>query len=140
MTDRHARCACGKLSVTLAGDPFVVLLCNCTDCQRRTGSIFGVSAFFKGDQVVATGGTAARYTKTAESGRQVQFHFCPGCGTSLYWTQPDAPLSEGLGVAVGCFTDPAFPKPALVGWCDSAVAWATFPEGVPRLATQPDSF
>jgi hypothetical protein len=138
MSYRHARCLCGQLSVTLGGDPFVVLLCNCTDCQRRSGSIYGVGAYFAGAQAVATAGTARRYTKTAQSGRLVQFHFCPDCGTSLYWTAPDAPLSEGLGVAVGCFNDRSFPRPDLIAWCDSALAWATFPDGVERQATQPD--
>ncbi len=135
---RHARCACGQLSVTLSGDPFVVLLCNCTDCQRRTGSVYGVGAYFKGVQLVEAKGEAKRYTKTGASGRPVQFHFCPVCGSSLYWTAPDVPLTDGLGVAVGCFNDPTFPMPDLVAWCDSAIRWATFPDGVDQAATQPD--
>ena len=110
---RHARCLCGQLSITLSGDPFAVLLCNCTDCQRRTGSVYGVGAYFTGEQIVALVGETRRYTKVAASGRPVQFHFCPTCATTLHWTAPDAPLSEGVGVAVGCFNDRDFPPPVL---------------------------
>src|SRR5262245_15411324 len=43
---RVARCACGGLSVTVQGEPEFVVLCHCTQCQRRTGSPFGVGAYF----------------------------------------------------------------------------------------------
>ena len=138
MPTRTAHCLCGQLSVTLTGEPFAVLLCSCTDCQRRTGSTYGVGAYFHGPQVLAQTGAARRFTKIADSGRPVQFHFCPNCGTSLYWTVPDAPLSEGLGVAVGCFGDPRFPQPTLATWYDSRIDWTALPEGVPRMARQPD--
>jgi Glutathione-dependent formaldehyde-activating enzyme len=38
------------------------------------------------------------------------FHFCPQCGSNVYW-EPGR-LPEMIGVAVGCFADPAFPPPS----------------------------
>lgn len=135
---RHARCACGQLSLSVTGEPFAVLLCNCAQCQRRTGSAYGLGAYFAGAQVTALRGEASRYRKTADSGRQVEFHFCPACGTSLYWTAPGAATAEGLGVAVGCFADPDFPKPVLAAWCEQRLAWAPLPAGIAEDARQPD--
>jgi hypothetical protein len=43
-----------------------------------------------------------------------QYHFCPECGSTLYWEIDDAP--DFLGVAVGGFTDPTFPPPIISGF------------------------
>ena len=46
--DTHlATCGCGALRVTTAGDPDLVVACSCIACQRRTGSPFGVGAYFR---------------------------------------------------------------------------------------------
>src|SRR4249920_1131001 len=37
------------------GDPAVVSMCHCEQCQRRTGSPFGVGACFKQDRVQVSG-------------------------------------------------------------------------------------
>ena len=46
MTTREAHCACGQLRIACSGEPASVSLCHCRDCQRRTGSAYGVAAFF----------------------------------------------------------------------------------------------
>jgi hypothetical protein len=42
------------------------------------------------------------------------YHFCPECGSTLYWEIDDTP--DFLGVAVGGFTDPTFPPPIISGF------------------------
>ena len=51
MAGRDAACSCGQLRVRAEGDPFVVSICHCLSCQRRTGSAFGMQAGFRADQV-----------------------------------------------------------------------------------------
>jgi len=46
MVTRTGTCACGQLRVKCAGDPVKVSLCHCLDCQKRTGSTYGIAAFF----------------------------------------------------------------------------------------------
>src|SRR5215471_7461464 len=41
---RMARCRCGALHAEVSGDPIRVIVCHCDECQRRTGSVFGVGA------------------------------------------------------------------------------------------------
>ena len=48
---RTARCCCGALRAETTGEPTVVTACHCLECQRRTGSVFGVGAYFKKDRV-----------------------------------------------------------------------------------------
>lgn len=106
---RTASCVCGALSAECAADPLSVSLCNCVDCQRRTGSAFGIAAFFeRGD--VEVHGDAARFERRSNAGHAFCFHFCPACGTTLYWETDARP---GLVmVAAGAFADADFPAPA----------------------------
>ncbi|TIW65491.1 MAG: aldehyde-activating protein, partial [Mesorhizobium sp.] len=55
MTSRIASCACGQLQIRCQREPDIVSLCHCLDCQRRTGSPFGVAAFFDAATTEITG-------------------------------------------------------------------------------------
>jgi hypothetical protein len=50
------------------------------------------------------------------------YHFCPECGSTLYWEISNAP--DILGVAVGGFTDPTFPPPMISGFESYGARWA----------------
>jgi hypothetical protein len=108
-TTRIAACACGQLSAICRGEPDRVSLCHCQQCQKRTGSAFGVAAFFRLDRVIAEGASRA-YSRTADSGLSVRFHFCETCGSTVYWYPERTP--GRIGVAVGAFADPDFPRPS----------------------------
>ena len=110
-----------------------VVACHCTDCQRRTGSPFGVGAYFPLAQAKMRGATTS-FTRVAESGNKFTSHFCPVCGTSVYW-YPEK-LAGMVGVAVGAFNDPVFPAPNRSVWERSMHSWVTitaaeqhFPKG-----------
>lgn len=105
---RLATCACRQLSVICAGEPLSVSLCNCLECQRRTGSTFGIAAFFNRG-VVGIQGDSASYDRPSDSGFPVSFHFCPSCGSTVYWEPARKP--DAIAVAVGSFADPTFPAP-----------------------------
>jgi hypothetical protein len=106
---RTAQCQCGSLQATALGDPQINNVCYCRACKRRTGSVIHAGAYFlKAD--VQCDGRSKIYTRRGESGSEIHFHFCPDCGTSVYWELDKAP--ELAGIAVGCFADPDFPAPA----------------------------
>ncbi|MBN9550426.1 MAG: GFA family protein, partial [Alphaproteobacteria bacterium] len=81
---RTASCACGQLNISCDGEPRLVALCHCLDCQRRTGSTYGIAAFFARSSVRAEG-TASTYRRLSDGGHAVTFHFCPECGSSVFW-------------------------------------------------------
>ena len=82
---RQAACACGKLSLICEGEPVRISVCHCLECQRRTGSIFGAQAWFPRDRVTKSTKGAARFVRVADSGKNIVFHFCPDCGSTLFW-------------------------------------------------------
>lgn len=105
---REAGCCCGQLKLTCQGEPIRVSMCHCLACQQRTGSVFGVQARFATPQV-SIAGQAQSYVRVGDSGNSVNMHFCPHCGSTVYWQFPDSP--EFIIVAVGAFADPTFPAP-----------------------------
>lgn len=134
MPFRTAACACGQLRAVCGGDPMRVALCNCTQCQRRTGSAFGVNCYFPRTQVRMEG-EAKRFTRSSDATREVHISFCPTCGSTVFWDLPMRP--EVVGIAVGAFADPDFPAPHAVAWAENKHHWVLLPEGVPVYPKQP---
>jgi hypothetical protein len=117
------------------GDPAVVSLCNCIECQRRTGSPFGVGAYYEVAQLRLSG-AATVYEREVE-GRKLSFHFCPRCGSTVYWQAANHP--GRYGIAVGAFADPHFPTPARSVFERSRHGWLSFSEDVPGFVAGRDS-
>jgi hypothetical protein len=125
---RTASCACGQLKISCAGEPQLVAQCHCLDCQRRTGSVFGIAAFFARDRVKAEG-DAKTFRRSSHSGHTVTFHFCPECGSSVFWEPERKP--DAIAVAVGCFADPGFPAPTRVAWAERKHGWVANERSAP---------
>ncbi len=132
--NRKATCACGQLSITVSGDPKSVAACNCIQCQKRTGSVFGVSSFFNDEQVIEVSGESTRWSRVAQSGLNIDANFCPKCGSTVFW-KPEF-LKNYTGIAVGCFADDAFPEPRVSVWNASRHNWVSFPEHWPSSENQ----
>jgi hypothetical protein len=127
MTTRQAQCSCGQLRVTTQGAPVRISVCHCLACQRRTGSAFGVQARFPRSQVQIEGRSSA-YVRTADSGKQLTFNFCPTCGATLHYTLEQFP--DVIAIPVGAFADPGFPEPKYSVYESRRHAWATVPGDV----------
>ena len=115
-----ARCSCGSVTLTLTGPPALVVSCHCTDCQRRSGSPYGVGAYYPEAAATITGETR-EYTRPGASGRMVRNHFCPVCGTSVFWYADRLP--GHVAVAVGALADPSFPPPDRSVFEETRLSW-----------------
>ena len=129
---RTASCNCGQLRVTCVGpDPERISLCHCNLCQRQSGSAFAIQARFPREQVTIEGESTAwkfpiegadpvTYRNCAMEGGE--FHFCPVCGSTVYYTA-DADTAR-IGVKIGTFADPTFPPPKISGFEEYRHPWA----------------
>jgi hypothetical protein len=124
MTTRVATCSCGQLRVRCAGEPVRISICHCFECQRRTGSVFGVQARFTVDNVAIEGESRA-WVRTGDSGGVITTHFCPHCGSTVHWAIDREP--HLVGVAIGAFADPSFPAPRISIYEAHRHAWADMP-------------
>ena len=95
---RKASCNCGQLVVTVNGpDPERISLCHCKLCQKQSGSVFAVQARFPREQVTIEGKSTAwkltleeanltEYRNCISLGGGGTFHFCPVCGSTVWYT------------------------------------------------------
>jgi hypothetical protein len=121
MTMRHAACACGKLEATTTGEPVRISICHCLDCKRRTGSAFGAQARFR-EEDVAISGASSQYPRKGDSGGVATMHFCPVCGSTVFWRAGAIP--GFVSVAIGAFADPEFPAPTISVYEERRHPWA----------------
>jgi hypothetical protein len=130
---KTALCQCGKLAAVITGDPQMIGVCHCEDCQRRTGSVFGAAAYFQKEQVRIEGDRSV-FAKAGSSSLQKRLSFCPTCGSTIYWELDALP---GLcAVAVGAMFDPALGEPSMSWWDRSAHSWVQLPDGAKNHDTQ----
>jgi hypothetical protein len=131
---RSASCACGQLSIEVAGEPRSVGVCHCLACQRRTGSVFAALASFAPPYVVT--GDVAEHVRVGDQGARFRFRFCPVCGSNLFHTE-EGFEDRSVSVAVGCFADPTFPPPRAAVYDCRRHGWVQLPAGVKVYATDP---
>lgn len=124
--ERTGECHCGALKVVATGEPERVYLCHCQACQRRTGTAFHVGATYAKDRVRLDGEPKV-HERDSDSGNRIRFHFCPNCGTTLYWEGERNPTL--CGVAVGAFGAEAFPPPSDSIWEETMFRWLGMPVG-----------
>jgi hypothetical protein len=129
MTTRTATCACRALSIATRGEPIKISACHCLSCRRRTGSAFSVAVFFDRDQTTQSG-PSNRFVRLGDSGQPVEFHFCPTCGTSLFWYPAFRP--GWVGVAIGCFEDADQLTPTQTVYEQHRLSWVTVATPAPR--------
>jgi hypothetical protein len=113
VTTRLATCRCGQLKAECHGEPVRISVCHCLDCQRRSGSAFAAQARWPAAQV-RTSGEASEWVHIGENGAATDFHFCPLCGSTVWYQGGGMP--DLIAVAIGAFADPAFPTPRYSVW------------------------
>jgi hypothetical protein len=120
-------CQCGAIRYRVNGTPKATIACHCAECQKQSGSAFGMSMIVLRESFELLSGELQRFSRPADSGSVVECAFCPGCGTRIYH-QPSK-LTETLNVKPGTLDDTAWLKPALQVWVKRKQPWVALPEG-----------
>ena len=81
---RVAQCCCKKSSISVSGSPEIHTICHCDNCKQRTGSAFGISAYFKIDNIIDRTENLNVYRLHHEvKNHDQERHFCSVCGSKL---------------------------------------------------------
>jgi hypothetical protein len=121
-------CLCGAVRYRVTAEPVRASICHCRNCQRRTGSAFGIGAYFRQADVEFQDSMKSFEYRSDESGRWLRTEFCPNCGTTLSWT---AEVLVGLrAIAGGSFDDPNWLQIDRHGWTRSKQKWFVCPPQV----------
>jgi len=94
-----------------------------------------MQAAFRPGQVRVTG-RFSDYARTSDEADRKEhvFHFCPDCGSQVFYTEPTEP--DLVVVSVGAFADPAFPPPTESGYDSRRHPWVRLPATVARHASE----
>jgi hypothetical protein len=128
-------CLCGACRYALHAAPYFVYVCHCTDCQRQSGSAYGMSMPAPKDAFSLTLGEPSRFERTLPSGARSVVRFCGTCGSRVF--------AEGLASVVvirpGTLDDRSWVRPVSQSFVRSAMPWACI-EGVHAYDAGPDSY
>jgi hypothetical protein len=134
MTEREGGCQCGQVRYRITVEPLMLVACHCKECQRQSGSAFGMSLF-----VPAAGfelqGTLKMFERQSDKGRPLRCFFCPECGTRIYHEPSYGAAMRN--VKAGTLDDTSWLAPKMHFWTQSKQPWAVIPEGAVTHPTQP---
>jgi hypothetical protein len=135
MSASKAQCQCGQLSVEMPGLSPAIVACHCIDCQRRSGSPFGVAVYYP-TGTLKISGVSKKYTRVTAAGGEFRAYFCPDCGSTVHM---DGDKNAGMtGIPIGAIGDPDFQPPVRSVWEQSMHKWVSvdvardhYPQGRP---------
>lgn len=77
-------CPCGAVRYEVASFPLLLYTCNCTDCQKASGSAFALNMPVRASDLRILRGKASGWHHTSPKGVRVTSWFCADCGGRLY--------------------------------------------------------
>ena len=126
-------CQCGSVRYAVTTEPIRLLACHCQECQRQSGSAFGMSMPVKKDNLTVTGLTK-QFARSADSGNEVTGMFCPECGVRIYHVLASAP--DIVALKPGTLDDTSWLRPRSFIWMKSAQGWVSVPDDVKTFERQ----
>lgn len=137
---REGGCQCGAVRYGFSGEPIVLYLCHCTECQKQSSSAFGMSLRVRRADFVLIHGEPKFWERGAESGNSVVCAFCPDCGTRLYHASSHE--SEDVSLKAGSLDDTSDLHPVGHLWTRSAQPWVAIDREAAAFAfeTEPADF
>lgn len=119
-------CQCGNVQYLIEGDAYRLNVCHCLDCQRQSGSAFGMSLIIKPDSFRLKSGELSKFMTTAASGREKTCAFCPNCGVRIYNM-----TNALMAIKAGTLDDTSRLKPDAHYWMKRRQSWVSLPNDVP---------
>ncbi len=126
-------CACGAVRYSLAIAPYSVNCCHCTDCQRQSGSAFGLNAVIETEHVRASGPELLTDQAPSGSGAGQTICRCPQCRT-VVWSHYAVMGPRVTFVRVGTLDQPALCPPTVHIFTRSKLYWLPLDPAVPAFA------
>jgi hypothetical protein len=116
-------------------EPDMVIVCHCTDCQKQSGSAFGLVMVVDEAGFALTRGSVKTFDGVAASGRAKMGAFCPDCGCRIY--HKNAARVGKVSVRAGTLDDTSGLEPVAHIWTRDKQPWVVIPEGVKTVEGQP---
>ncbi len=119
-------CQCGEVRYSVTGEPITLAICHCRDCQRQSGSAFGMSFIVPDASFRLTAGSLRTFETRVESGRLKTCAFCPRCGVRIYNT-----TGGRKSIKAGTLDDVSTLRPRAHFWTSRRQPWVSLPADLP---------
>ena len=114
-------CLCGSVSYAFEGEPAMVAICHCDDCQRHSGTAFSVNVVVPAAALGIDGSPKVHETIGSDSGETRRRLFCGDCGSPLFTMLTEQP--DIVIIKAGTLDDRSSVAPTVEMWCRSALGW-----------------
>ena len=135
MTAHTGGCQCGAVRYEVVGEPRQVIVCHCRECQRQSGSAFGMTMVVDEAALRIVQGEPKLFTRKTDSGREILCGFRPQCGTRIYHKPQYRPGT--ISVKPGTLDDTSWLKPGTHLWTVRKQGWVRVPDDVVVHEKQP---
>ena len=125
-------CMCGAIRYQLAGEPNVVAVCHCSDCQRSAGAPMVTWAMFPEAALTVTQGEP----RTINSSGTAMRSFCGDCGTGLFYRNA-AILSGIVDIQSSTLDDPEALPPTMQIQTAERLGWVKQLHALPEFERFP---
>lgn len=113
-------CLCGKVRYAADAEPAFVAVCHCKNCQKASGTAFGVVLAVP-KPALSMQGALKTFDDKGDNGKTLYRRFCPECGSSI---MTDVEVMADLAIVMaGSLDDPSWVKPTMEIYCDGAQPW-----------------
>jgi hypothetical protein len=114
-------CSCGAIRYEITSFPLLLYTCNCTDCQKASGSAFAQNMPVATNDFRILKGEPRAWRHTSPSGVAVTSRFCSDCGSRLFGER--AGRAEVVNVRAGTLDDTQWLAPVAHMFMRSAQPW-----------------
>jgi len=119
-------CQCGRVRYSIAAEAITLSICHCRDCQRQSGSAFGMSLIIADSSFQLLSGSLKTFGTQTESGRSKTCAFCPDCGVRIYNA-----TSSRKSIKAGTLDDVSKLQPKAHFWTSRKQSWIALPTNLP---------
>jgi hypothetical protein len=131
-------CTCEAVRYEVNAMPLIVYACHCTECQRWTGSAFGLSMPVMASSFRLTSGEPKAYRRVGNRGVKSTDWFCGHCGGRAYGQHASRP--DVITVRAGTLDDTSWVRPGAHVFLQSAQAWERVPNNMECFEILPPDF
>jgi hypothetical protein len=127
-------CHCGAVRWTLKSEPMWGGHCQCSNCQKFSGTGHASNLIAAAADFEVTGDLLA-YEYDADSGNHMVRYACAKCATPIYGTGSGNPAV--VVIRAGSLDDPGQFAPKAVIYTDSGQGWDTVDADLPTFPGMP---
>jgi len=125
------QCHCGAVHYEMPAETIHKALCHCSDCRRHSGAPAVAWGLVSKDDLKVDGET--KEYASSDNGRR---HFCPECGTALFYTN-DVIFPGQVDVQVATLDDPDAIKPDAQIQVAERIGWMERLDQMPAFQRYP---